>query len=377
MIRSYRSNPFYNFFLVLVIGLVSFRFLVHGSYDLSLQVLLKPDRGVHSILYLIIVPCYYLYYKYLTLQKKAYSYKDLKHLIFILFLYFINSNETLENSFIFYFGPITNFFLIGIFMLFYLIVAFALLSKSIWFRKNKVFNSKHFNLVKNWTMYLFTINTLSSVMVLVSLYTESNNGVSLSGKSMAIFSLLFWLFIFFKILTSPEILFGLPILNKTLIRFNDPLSEEEEEQEEEEVVIEIDDNWVFETDIPQNSQDKKLQEKVRSNIVSYINEVEKLTAEKLIFRNQKTSQSDIAVKLGVPASHIVYLFKYHSKLSFSEYRMNSRIQDAISLIKTGFLQTETFESVAYTTGFSSYNPFFIAFKKITTYSPLDYVKAKK
>lgn len=70
IIRSYRSNPFYNFFLVLIIGLVSFRFLVHGSYDLSLQLVLKPDRGEHSILYLIIVPCYYFYYKYLSLQKK-------------------------------------------------------------------------------------------------------------------------------------------------------------------------------------------------------------------------------------------------------------------------------------------------------------------
>lgn len=234
-----------------------------------------------------------------------------------------------------------------------------------------LFNSKHFNLVKNWTMYLFTINMLSSVMVVVSLYTESINGVSLSGKSMAIFSLLFWLFIFFKILTSPEILFGLPILNKTLIRFSNPLPEEGG------IVKKIDANWVFETDIPQNSQDKKLQEKVRSNIVSYINEVEKLTEEKLIFRDQKISQINIAEKLGVPTSHVVYLFKYHSKISFSEYRMNSRIQDAISLIKTGFLQSETFESLAYSTGFSSYNPFFIAFKKITTYSPYEYVRAKK
>ena len=125
-----------------------------------------------------------------------------------------------------------------------------------------------------------------------------------------------------------------------------------------------------------NNQDQRLQEKTKEHILSYIHEVEKLVSEEFIFRNQKISQGDIAEKLCVPTSHIVYLFKYHSKISFSEFRMNSRIHDAIVLLEDGFLNSKTFDSLAHTTGFSSYNPFFSAFKKITTLSPQEYLKQK-
>ncbi|WP_231962828.1 AraC family transcriptional regulator [Polaribacter sp. KT25b] len=370
MLRHYKSNPFCNFFLVLIFSIVSIRYLIHGSYYLGLQTFLQPDSGLYSLLYLTIVPASYLYYNHLTLQEKGYKLKDLKHIIFIVFLYFINSIEALDNSFIFYFGPITNFFFIAIFILFYLLLIFNLLSKKIWFRKNHDLNKEHFKLIKNWTIIFFVINVLNSLMVLISLYTEFHKGLAVSGKSMAIFSLIFWLFIFFKILISPEILYGLPILNKTLLKFSDLLSEKKE------IISITGNNWVLETSTIKSTQDQKLQENISTDIESYIIEVDKLSTEKLVFRNQKTSQSDIAEKLGVPTSHIVYLFKYHSKISFSEYRMNSRIQDAISLIEKGFLNTETFESLAYKTGFSSYNPFFIAFKKITTFSPQDYLKHK-
>lgn len=375
MIRSYRSNPFCNFFLILIISIVSFRFFIHGSYDLGLQTTFKPDRGLNSLFYLIIPPSIYLYYKNLTFQINRFNLKDLKHLIFIIFLFIINSNDVLKNSFIFYFGPFTNLFFVVGFVLFYLVIIFKLLSKNIWFQKNIHLNNEHFRLVKNWTFYFFMINVLSSTAVVVSLILEFKSGHVASGKTMAFFLLLFWLFIFFKILISPEILYGLPILNKKLLKFKNPLLSEQPEV----IVsnISADSSWILKTEIKKNLQDKKLQENIRSNIESYMKEVDTLSSEKIIFRNPKTSQSDIAKKLGVPTSHIVYLFKYHSKISFTEYRKNSRIQDAISLIKEDFLSAETLESLAFKTGFSSYNPFFIAFKSITTYSPQEYIKLKK
>ena len=371
MLRFYKSNPFCNLFLILVLSIVSIRFFIHGSYNLGLQTVLKPDRGLLSILFLIIVPSSYLYYKNLVFQINTFNYKDLKHVIFIIFLFLINSIDGLRDSFIFYFGSYTNFFLILIFLVFYLTLIFRLLSKNIWFQKTLLLNNSHFKLIKNWTFYFFTIHILSSFAVLASLYIEIKSGETPSGKSMAVFLLFFWIFLFFKILISPEILYGLPILNKTLLRFNDTISENNE------TLKPITDNWVLETKGAKNNQDQKLEEKITKNISSYIQEVDKLSLEEHIFRNQKTSQNNIAEKLGVPTSHIVYLFKYHSKASFSEYRMQSRIKDAIELINEGFLNNETFESLAFTTGFSSYNPFFIAFKKITTFSPQDYIKVNK
>jgi AraC-like DNA-binding protein len=371
LIKSYKSNPFCNFYLVLIISILSFRHLIHGTYHLGIQSVLKSDKGLFSILYLIIAPCIYLYYRHLIFPEKKYNFKDLKHLSFIVFLFLINSIEALDNSFIFYFGAMTNFLFILVFILFYLITIFNLLRKEIWFKKDLLLNSKHFKLVKNWTLYLFILNILCSIVLLISVYSELNKGVAPSGKSMATFLLFFWLFMFFKILTSPEILFGLPILNRTLLKFNDSLPEKNEESSVSSS------NWILNTVATKSNQDLRLQENIRTNIESYIKEVEKLSTEELIFQKPKISQSDIAENLGVPTSHIVYLFKYHSKISFSEYRMNSRIQNAILLIKDGFLNTETLESLAYKTGFASYNPFFIAFKKITKLSPQEYLKSDR
>ncbi|WP_100615045.1 AraC family transcriptional regulator [Confluentibacter citreus] len=371
MITSYKSNPFYNVFLLLIIVIVSFRFFIHGSYELGIQTFLEPKKGPPSILYLILIPCFFLYYKSLVRQKKAYSPKDLKHFIFIIFLYVINTDTTLKESFLFHYGSITNFILIGVFILFYLVLIFRLLSNNIWFKKDIPISDIHFSLIKNWSIYLFTLNVLGSIALLASIYREVNSESMISGKSMAPFILVFWLFIFFKILISPEILYGLPILNKKLLKFTPPILDTEQNLES------TNKNWILEPESKQNHQDLKLQEKIRSNISGYINEIEKLSHEECIFRNPKASFTDIANKLGVPTSHIVYLFKYHSSISFSEFRMHSRIKDSLNLIDQGYLKTNTLESLAYKTGFASYNPFFSAFKKVTTYSPQDYLKFKK
>lgn len=371
MFTSYRSNPFYNLFLFLIIIIISIRFLIHGTFELGLQNYFSPDQSIYSIFYLTVVPFFYLYYKNLVFEKSSYDIRDLKHLIFIGFLYFININPFIKESYISQFYNVINFVLVSVFILFYLILIFKLLRKNIWLKKDILINNKQLVLVKNWTVFLFIQNLLAVITLLVSIFTEVYSKSSLSGKSMAVLLLIYWLFIYFKILTAPEILYGLPILNKKILKFD--LHIEEYEQTH---LLE-NDNWVLEISSQKNEQDLKLQEKIIYNIVSYIQEIDKLSLEECIFRDPKASPSHIASKLGVPTSHIVYLFKYHSNISFSEYRMHSRITDSIDLIEHGYLKTNTLESLAYKTGFASYNPFFSAFKKVTGYCPQDYLKTIK
>ena len=109
-------------FLLIIISLVSYRFLAHGSYELELQSFIRSDKGYSSMLFLAIVPCFYLYYKHLALPKLNYSFTSLKHFAFIIFLYVINANEAIQNSFIFYYGNITNFILLLGFIIFYVIL---------------------------------------------------------------------------------------------------------------------------------------------------------------------------------------------------------------------------------------------------------------
>ena len=85
----------------------------------------------------------------------------------------------------------------------------------------------------------------------------------------------------------------------------------------------------------------------------------------------------LAVEMKVPKSHLKYIFKYHSKISFSEFKKTIQIKNAIEFIDKGYLKTNTLDSLAIKTGFSSYSPFFKSFKSITNLSPQDYVKDQK
>ena len=368
MAISYKTNKLFNIFLMLIFVMTSFRFLIHGSYKLAIQSVLNPDIGLSSILHLTIVPLFYLYYKSVVKAGKTLNFKSLKHFVFIAIFYFINSNAFLINSVLFYYGFVTNIILLGIFMIFYLLITFNLLRSNLWIKTDIQISSTHFSLVKNWTIYLFILNTLGVVGLLFSLYSEFISGSIISGKSIAIVLLLFWLFIYFKILISPEILYGIPILNKKLLLHN------RVEKEPQTINHEMDNGWVLSSTVQKNNQDMRLEKNIKSNILSYINGIDTLSFEKNIFRDSKIQVREIANSLGVPTSHIVYLFKYHSKMTFSEYRMNSRIQDSINLISDGYLKVNTLESLAFKTGFSSYNPFFSSFKKIIGLSPQEYLK---
>ena len=82
---------------------------------------------------------------------------------------------------------------------------------------------------------------------------------------------------------------------------------------------------------------------------------------------------EFAVVLNIPKSHLKYLFKYHSKTSFSDFKKISRIQDSLDLIDQNFLTTNTLESLSKEVGFTSYNPFFTSFKDVVGKSPQEYI----
>jgi AraC-like DNA-binding protein len=55
------------------------------------------------------------------------------------------------------------------------------------------------------------------------------------------------------------------------------------------------------------------------------------------YRNTSFSLTDLSNQLHNPKSHLTFLFKYHSKISFSEYKKIIRIQDGLQLIQSGYL----------------------------------------
>jgi AraC-like DNA-binding protein len=171
--------------------------------------------------------------------------------------------------------------------------------------------------------------------------------------------------VLFKILVSPEILYGYDVLHKKI----------NENRNGKLILKSI---WNINPKIEiNNAQHLQLKEKIDANILTYIEEIEKISLTDKIFRDPTMTIVDIANKLNAPKSHISYLFKYHSTISFSEYKKAIRIQDAIKLIKDDFLKENTLDYLSKMVGFPSYNTFFTSFKEISGSSPFEYCKTDK
>jgi AraC-like DNA-binding protein len=180
------------------------------------------------------------------------------------------------------------------------------------------------------------------------------------GHSYIWISAIVWLIIFLRILIFPEILHGHSYL---LYQINsEKLSE-----------TLVSSYWKIDAISKiTNAQDLQLQQKINSMIISYMNEIDSYTVEPAFFKTPGFTIQDLANKLNIPKSHLAYLFKYHSTISFSDFKKRVRIKYALELLEKDYLKTNTFDSLAREIGFASYNTFFTSFKEIVGVAPHEY-----
>jgi AraC-like DNA-binding protein len=175
---------------------------------------------------------------------------------------------------------------------------------------------------------------------------------------------LLWIMLFVKIVTTPDILYGYNLLQGKIKGYDKNN-------------ITFDTIWKKEADkIVLNVQDAVLKERLTDTIQDYIIEIERISLNTNLFFSIDFTIVDLANKLNIPKSHLFYVFKYHSKLSFTDFKKMIRIQKAIAMIGEGYLKTNTMEALALDVGFYSYSPFFKSFKIITGESPCEYQKIK-
>jgi AraC-like DNA-binding protein len=122
-----------------------------------------------------------------------------------------------------------------------------------------------------------------------------------------------------------------------------------------------------------NAQDLQLSQKINVKLEDYFLQIDQFVEEEHFFRQSGLSVNDLALKLKMPKSHLSFIFKYHSEISFSDFKKVVRIKDSLALIEEGYLKTNTFESLSKNVGFSTYNTFFIAFKEVTSKAPQEFV----
>ena len=236
-----------------------------------------------------------------------------------------------------------------------------MLKRNVWNKKGSLeIVIKQNALITKWTIYLFTIINLMILRLLLSLYFEFKSDDLISGQNGLWITAIIWIFIYAKILTSPEILYGYAFIYKkedTKKNSTSPTISTWSREEKNKIT---------------NVQDLQLKSKLNQNIGKYIVTLEDAVQQNHFFRDSKFSLLDLALKLNIPKSHLSYLFKYHSVISFSDYKKIIRIQDALQLIQADYLKSNTFDSLAKEVGFASYNPFFTSFKDVVGKTPNDY-----
>jgi YesN/AraC family two-component response regulator len=237
----------------------------------------------------------------------------------------------------------------------------VLLKIHIWNKSSAIETAEKQNIeLKNWVTLLFITFSLMWIRLITSLIVTLKGG-EVSDNIFFWINSIIWFFVFFKIVTN----------HKILTTYYSIISKEKKNDFSRK---EYSKNWKIKplTDIT-NKQDLQLSLNLRDNIVVIFEEIDAAISENNFFRVSGFSIVDLANKLNIPKSHLAYVFKYHSKLSFSDFKKKARINDCIDLVQSNYLKQNTFESLAKEVGFSTYNTFYTSFKEVTGKAPNQYI----
>ena len=366
-LKNSKYNKILNSFLLFIIFISSTLKMIAGIGEIYNDIYFKTLYLKINIYISLFLPSFYLYFKYLIKNQKHLIFKDLLHIVFLLI-------ALIEREFLIFdriVGIKLNYYISQFFAVYsvvYILMIFLLLKKNVWNKKATLnFTITQNNLIKKWTILLFIVIIAFNSRFFFLYYREylflEPSGIDYSLKYLWVTALV-WIVLFILILSNPEILYGYSYLQTELSKNNsDSISNN---------------YWNIHSKIQiNNNQDQLLKEKISSKIERYHSELNTLLYKNSYFKNPKFSMKDLSLVLNIPISHLKYIFKYHSKLSFSDYKKISRIQNSLELIKNNYLATNTLESLSKEVGFSSYNPFFTCFKDVVGKSPHQYISTLK
>ncbi len=363
IIINQKTNKSMNAYFVLSLGSISLKQLLIGILFIVLQKDIKPYLVELPHFSLLGLPIIYLYLKKLSAGITIFDWKEffksvlcvwgiVVMLSILINIYFDTS--TTPYKFIIFVTPL-------LFSLYYTYLCFKILSEKIWSRKNNILSKKQNDLMNSWTKLLFVCvlaYPIKFIFAIVLLVIDEKNIMALYNYQLIGSTVI--IVVCIKIISNPEILYGYEIINSKINDLKKPK-------------ILLDSVWTFspKTDI-NSEQDKNLKNKIDPNLITYIEKLEHLALEEELLIKPGITIDDIANILGIPKSHVNYLFKYHSMLTFIEFKKIMRIHYATKLIKEDFLKTNTLNSLSERVGFSSYDPFYRSFKKITGNGPFEY-----
>jgi AraC-like DNA-binding protein len=347
-----------NFYLLLIFILSSLRFFLHGLSDtLFIQPII---RNIDVVFANTAWPLMYLYFGKLNNVHEKLKGRELLHLVLPLLLVTLFFLQRLFTGEFIINASKTGTIITILYNIFYAITSYRLLHENIWKRSSKIVVVNQQNMmIAKWTKLLYGLFVLMLIRFLINMLFNDSELWYRNKNNFLWVAALLWIIMYIKILYSPEFLYGYEILQNKI-------------KEYKKNTIVFDHIWLLTSKEVINLQDQVLKEKIEGSIQNYIIDIEHYALKTDLFLTENFKVNDLANKLNLPKSHMLYLFKYHSTISFGDFKKIIRVQKSIELIEAGYLKTNTLESLAAVTGFSSYSPFYKSFKIITNTSPQSY-----
>lgn len=358
----YRTNSLTNLNLVIILLYISVYALLKSSYSLGIQTFADQTFLGYKRLSVFVFPLLFLFINSVLETRPNLNNKYWFH--FILPFLFFSSFQALN-----FYGTISNTSIIYFYILYfilnsgYLLASIALFKSYLGLHSIWVILQDKKSQKEQWILFVLIVWTLLCVRVGALVIMDVANGTPSGFDSGIGLWAILVIAIFVKLLLSPELLYGHDFLEKRM--------KTNAGRTNRTVDLNI---WKLEKVTHfNNQQDQQLAEKVSENLIENIQKIESLLLSEKKFRCKDFDLQLLSKQMNVPKSHLTFLFKYHCKLFFPDFKKMLQIKDAEELIESGYLIENTYESLSSKVGFSSYNPFFIAFKKYTGQSPNNYI----
>ncbi len=343
---SRKNDKNLNIYSLLILASAGIQRFLQGIEEFKLIDSFKNpfvDNFLHQFFMLVFA---YLFFDNLLFKKTPVK-KVILHLVFptlfVLVYSLFNLNPGLIKLVFFLFSSL------------YVLLPGLLIWKFIYKRKNYK-ELIHFQTIKNWTYFTFGIYFS---FYLIYNYVFVNNPQTIgTGYFIQFYQItaLIWLFMIIYILKNPVILYGQQLLLKNISTSS-----------KEELVV-----WRSIKLEPTEAEDLELEKKVKSKADEIIFAIKKYEDKLLQDLVEVPTLKELAFELDYPQSHLKYVFNYYSFCSFSEYQNNLKIKYALKLIKAGYLDTRTIDSLATRCLFANRRTFYRNFNKWVGFTPTEY-----
>ncbi len=355
LLVNIKRNTYFNVYLLVIF----FSNLIHNmltfSYELGWQNEFRDVPKPYNILFLLNVVLLYQYVRsILYLEKRPVRYVLVSISIpIILFLVnlIVRSRETDMQSATQILRTI-NFPVVAMFIFYHIYVASKVLYSFFWGKPSSELWFANERWIRFWLLQLLIFCTVLGLsvclMFLYELITQKEFVHNNIHHVRSLMALVFMVLLFLQ----PEILYGPKATSQSVSMVQVPQSKS----------IKPDFKWRTIPKEINNKLDIQLTLKFNTQLKDIIKKLESKTAMNLIVKNPDINSTAFSEKLNVPRTYFQYFFKYHSDISFVQYRSKIRVHYAIEKMKDDYLSKNTMDALARESGFASYNPFYSAFK---------------